>query len=154
MKALLTLLIFTSLNNNEVKTSASSTTLLKESLMLTMERTPCMAQCPNYTIRIFNTGKVEYNGIDFVEKKGNYSSTLSPTQIKQLTDKIEAIQLFGLQDKYNTDRRDIGACALYVSIDGKKKKIFDRDGGPDALKEFEKLVDKLVLNSNLTKAND
>ncbi len=154
MKALLTLLIFTSLNSNEATTNADSAPLLKESLMLTLERTPCMAQCPNYTIRIFNTGKVEYNGIDFVEKTGKYSSTLSQAELKHLVDKIDAIQLFDLQDKYDTERRDIGACSLYINLSGKKKKIFDRDGGPAALKEFEKLVDALVINSNLTKAND
>ena len=72
-------------------------------------------------------------------------------KIQQLKNKIQAIQLFQLADKYDAKVTDIPSCVLYVNLDGKKKQIFDRHGAPDSLKEFEKMIDKFVLESELKK---
>lgn len=155
MKAIITLIILAGLNTIEPVQNNTQTTLpIKESVMLTMERTPCFGRCPSYKLTIFNTGKVLFDGDQNTENIGRHSSSLSKTQIDEIKTQINLIKLFELQDKYDAKITDIPSCLLYVNIDGKKKKIFDRYGAPKELKEFEKLIDSLVLNSKMTKIED
>jgi hypothetical protein len=158
MKLIVSLLIFASLSTSstisvEQNNSEAQNPLIKESLFISMERTPCFGRCPSFRVKIFNTGRVEYTGDSDVEKMGYHTSTLSKEQIKQLQAKITQIALFKMQDKYDANITDIPSCVLYVNFEGRKKKIFDRYGSPKELKEFEKMIDKFVLGSKLIKQN-
>ena len=71
MKAIISFLIFASLTVNEpIRQNTSH--LIKESVFITMERTPCFGQCASYKITIFNTGNVDYEGFSFSEKEGKH----------------------------------------------------------------------------------
>lgn len=124
---------------------------VKESLFLTMERTPCFGKCPSYKITIFNTGNVVYEGFNFTEKEGKYTKKLTQKQLTEIQSQIEVIGLFELKDKYDSQITDIPSVHLYVVYKGNKKKILDRVGGPNELKQFEKLIDFLVIDDDLKK---
>lgn len=124
---------------------------VKESLFLTMERTPCFGKCPSYKITIFNTGNVVYEGFNFTEKEGKHTKKLTQKQLTEIQSQIEVIGLFELKDKYDSQITDIPSVQLYVVYKGKKKKILDRVGGPNELKQFEKLIDFLVIDDDLKK---
>ena len=160
MELIISLLIFGIVTTGTVVQSnqngqelVEETIPVKESLFLTMERTPCFGKCPNYKITIFNTGRVIYEGIQFVEKEGKFESQLSKAQMKEITSTMNSINIFGMKDKYDSNITDIPACLLYINDGEQKKKIYDRYGGPDELRDFEKLIDKLVLNSSLIKVD-
>ena len=143
---------------NIVSTSSienpSEAPAVKESIFLTMERTPCLGRCPNYKITIMNTGKVIYNGIKFTKKEGHFTKMLSVNQLSEIQTKIEEINLFEMDSKYDSNVTDIAAVALYVVHKGSKKKIFNRYGGPKELKEFENLIDLIVIDSQLVEIRD
>ena len=124
---------------------------VKESLFLTMERTPCFGKCPSYKLTIFNTGNVVYEGFTFAKKEGKHTKKLSKIQLTEIQDKIESINLFEMNDKYDSQITDIPSTILFVVYKGKKKKILDRVGGPDELKKLEKLIDFLVIDDELKK---
>jgi len=86
-----------------------------------------------------------------LKKKGKYTKKLSQEQLKEIQSQIDVIKLFELNDKYDSKITDIPSTLLYVVFNGKKKKIYDRDGGPVELKRFEKLIDFLVIDDNLKK---
>lgn len=153
MKAIISFLIFTSIAANEPSLQNDNFIPIKESIFITMERTPCLGKCPSYKLTIFNTGNVTYEGYTFAEKEGHYKSKLTKAQLIKLEQKIEEIKLFGLQDKYDAQITDIPSCVLLVNHKGKTKKIIDRHGGPEELKQFEKLIDTLVLKSDLKKVD-
>jgi hypothetical protein len=144
----------TNATNTDPVESSSETAPVKESVFLTMERTPCFGRCPNYKITIMNTGKVRYNGINFTEKKGQFTKVISKQQLAQIQTKIDEINLFEMNDKYDSNITDIAAVALLVIYKGSKKKIFDRYGGPKELKEFEKLIDSIVIDEQLVEIRD
>ena len=149
--------LFVSCKQNKPITESSSlvekndTTLSKESVFITMERTPCFGQCPSYKITIFNTGNVVYEGLAFTKKEGRYIKKLTQKQLSEIQAQIKIIKLFELEDKYDSRITDIPSTYLYVIYQGKKKKILDRDGAPNELKRFEKLIDFLVIDDNLKK---
>lgn len=152
MNAIISFLIFTALTVNEPAPIAQDSFIpIKESIFLTMERTPCFGKCPSYKITIFNTGDVMYEGFSFAEKEGKYTKKLTQKQLSEIQAQIDVVNLFELNDKYDSHITDIPSTILYVIYKGKKKKILDRDGAPDELKRFEKLIDFLVIDNKLKK---
>ena len=156
------LILFFSCKQNKPVVDNSSTTetkttiskeqvLVKESLFLTMERTPCFGKCPNYKLTIFNTGNAVYEGFTFAKKEGKHVKKLTEKQLTEIQDLIETINLFEMKDKYDSPITDIPSTILYVVYKEKKKKILDRVGGPDELKKLEKLIDFLVIDDELKK---
>lgn len=157
MEFIISLLIFgtitvgTAIESEQQQQTPKETTIVKESLFLSMERTPCFGKCPNYKITIFNTGRVIYEGFNFVEKKGKFETQLTSVQLKEIKSQMKIINIYSMKDKYDSNITDIPSCLIYINDNGKKKKIYDRYGAPDKLREFEKLIDYHVLNNPLTK---
>jgi len=153
MNPIITFLIFTSLTATAPAVQKKEQIPVKESIFITMERTPCFGKCPSYKITIFNTGNVVYEGLQFAEKQGKYKKKLTKSQLSEIGVQLELINLFELKDKYDSKITDIPSCILYFNYEEKIKKILDRDGAPDKLKKFEKFIDALVITDNLEKVN-
>ena len=135
-------------------TQTTESTPIKESLFITMEITPCLGMCPSYVIRIFNTGRVEYEGRTFAKKEGKHTKTLSKDAMDEITNMIREIDFFNLEDKYDAQVTDIPSCIISVNLDGKKKKILDRYEGPKSLRNLEKLIDHHVIDDELIKVEE
>ena len=119
-----------------------------------MKRTPCYGKCPAYLVDIYDNGDVLFNGKSFVDYIGTHKGTIAASDINKIKEKINAINLFSLNDKYDSNVTDFPSCILDVNMDGKTKSILDRVGGPKELKELETLIHELVLNSSLTKVEE
>lgn len=143
-----------------VKTDETVNTLttkpnpVKESIFITMERTPCLGMCPSYVIWIYNTGKVEYEGRTHAKKEGKHTKTLSKDAMDEITTMINEIGFFNLKDKYDALVTDIPSCIISVNLDGKTKKILDRYDGPKSLRNLEKLIDYHVIDDELIKVEE
>ena len=133
---------------------ASDPVPVKESLFITMERTPCLGMCPSYLIQIYNTGRVEYEGRTFAKKEGKHTKTLSKDAMDEITNMIREIGFFNLEDKYDAQVTDIPSCIISVNLDGKKNKILDRYEGPNSLRNLEKLIDHHVIDDELIKVEE
>ena len=142
------------LNQNNQKQEVQQHLPVKESLLLSLERTPCFGKCPTYKYMIYTTGRVIYNGFKNVKKIGTYKAQLTKSQIEKIKTNIESSKIFNLKDKYDSKITDIPSTVLIINLDGEKKKIYDRYGAPEELTKFEKLADDIVLNSNMTKTKD
>jgi len=129
---------------------SNSPEVLKESLFLTMERTPCFGKCPAYKITIFNTGKVVFQGFSHTKYIGDYGKQLTKKQLKEIQKMMDEINILEMKDIYDTDVTDFPSTILFlVSNNTHKKKILDRVDAPSELKQFEKLIDFLVLDDEL-----
>lgn len=156
MRFLLTLLVSISLVacSQSKKTTTNTDSAINSTsseLFLTITKTPCYGKCPAYIAKIYSNGDVEFNGKSFVDFIGEHKGSLNADQINSIKNKIIEINFFELNDKYDSNVTDFPSCILDVNIDGKEKSVLDRVGGPKELKELEKLVHDLVLNSSLTK---
>jgi len=129
---------------------SKSPVVLKESLFLTMERTPCFGKCPTYKIMIFNTGNVIFEGFSNTKYIGKYKQQLTRTQLKEIQQMMDEIDILGMKDVYDSNVTDFPSTILFlVSNNTHKKKILDRVDAPASLKQFEKLIDSLVVNNKL-----
>lgn len=154
MKWFLLIASFTLLLSCKQNKTATESSPKTESLLLTMERTPCFGRCPNYKITISNTGNVAYEGFSFVEKEGKYTKKLSQKQLTEIHSQIELIKLFEMDDKYDSQITDIPSVHLSVTYNNQNKKILDRVDAPKELKQFEKLIDHLVIDDELKKVEE
>ncbi|MBI1257727.1 MAG: hypothetical protein GC204_09675 [Chloroflexi bacterium] len=118
---------------------------------ITLERTACFGTCPVYTVTIYTDGRVVYNGEQFVDVKGEQTSSIDPATVEQLIAGFEAVGYFDWNDSYTdmyiTDQPYI---TTTVRRDGVTKQI-DRYAGdesaPLALPYLENWID-LVANTN------
>jgi hypothetical protein len=126
----------------------------KETVFIKMERTPCYGKCPSYIITILTTGKVDYLGKTYSSPEGNYTTTLSKEELEKLKAKIKAIDFFNFKDKYDKLITDFPTCLITVNLDGKEKQILDKIEAPKELRDFEKMIDEMIITNRLIKIEE
>jgi hypothetical protein len=140
----------TTVTNAEVKKASKSPEVLKESLFLSMERTPCFGKCASYKIMIFNTGNVKFEGFSNTKYIGKYEKQLTKNQLKEIQNMMDDIKITEMKDVYDSEVTDLPSTILLLVSNNSKKKILDRVDAPADLKRFEKLIDYFVVNDELT----
>lgn len=110
----------------------------------------CYGTCPEYSVKIDNTGQVLYNGVSYVEKVGIFEWVIDEKIIKKLNDSIIKYDYFKLKKKPGVIFcTDMPYCITQIELEsGKKRKINhylqDYDEWPVELRKFEEKIDKLV----------
>ena len=126
----------------------------EDSLFASIERTPCYGRCPTYSINIYKSGYVIYEGIRFVDRLGTYSTRISDRKIQAIINKANEIGYFELDDVYDSPVTDLPSTITYLSVNGQKKRIKDRVRGPEKLREYEKYFDGVFEDMEWKKVED
>ena len=138
----------TSCTGNQTATPASSDL---EDVIITLERTACKGTCPVYTLTIYGSGTVIYEGKDYVKTKGNVESTIKEEKIEQLVSEFEKIDYFSLNDSYvQRVITDAPSAITSIALGGETKSITHYHGDLNAPEELEELEDKIdeIVNSD------
>lgn len=117
-----------------------------DSLVMNITRTPCYGQCPVFSADIYLSGLVIYNGKRFVKNEGFHTARMSADQISSIQKMITSIGYFNLKDEYDSPVTDLPTTYTTASLNGVRKTIKDRVGGPTELKALEKHV-QMILDS-------
>ncbi len=120
-----------------------------DSLLLSMERTPCYGTCPTYKFHIYKNGYTEYEGIRFVNKEGMFYTILSKEQLKKITDRAKEIKFYYFKDEYiDRNMTDFPTTIIKYNLEGNMKTVLDgHNETPRDLKEFELFLDQIIDNS-------
>jgi len=94
-----------------------------KSLRVVMKRTKCYGTCPEYSVAVTGDGAVEYNGIQFVGKKGRETASISSDQVVRLAKDLDRINFFALEDKAFLWCFDTPRVNVSVSVDGRMKTV-------------------------------
>ncbi len=119
-----------------------------DSLFVTIERTACFGKCPTYKTRIYTSGYVIFDGKMNVDKIGRFSTKLSKEEIETLKQKINEVNYFELNDKYDGPATDLPSVITSVALNGFRKSITARYEVPAELKSFQIFIDKLFVDKN------
>ncbi len=115
--------------------------------LITMKRTPCYGECPQYMISIYESGVVIYNGVRFVPRTGCFQSNISTKNINYIKLILDEIQFFDLEEEYISNITDIPSIITEVFENGKRHRVVDRLNAPKKLKnlytELDLIVDKI-----------
>ena len=74
--------------------------------VITLERTPCFGTCPSYKLTIYDDGKVEYEGRDFVKRKGKAEGQITKAELEELIREFERIDYQNLADDYTLSSKN------------------------------------------------
>jgi hypothetical protein len=141
-----------SANQNPIESNTKTTDTSKEnqvvvpedSVLLTIERTPCFGQCPEYSAMVTTSGKCYYLGENFVNRLGAYHGKMDSDKLAELLLEIERVKFFDFQPKYDKPVTDVPTVFVEVHRNGKVHRVMDRMGAPAELKSFEKYIDRLL----------
>ncbi|WP_299548910.1 DUF6438 domain-containing protein [Seonamhaeicola sp.] len=56
-----------------------------DKIVVSYSKGRCLGKCPVYDLHIYDSGRMVYNGLDNVSKKGIYKSTISLDTLKRIT---------------------------------------------------------------------
>lgn len=119
--------------------------------VITLRRTACFGTCPDYSLEITGDGKVNYEGFDFVGVKGRQTAQVPAKDVKELVDEFFAIGYFELKDSFVEPVTDLPSRTTSLSVDGKKKSVYNYAGGPEGLKGLEDKIDQVAKSEQWTK---
>jgi hypothetical protein len=124
-------------------------------LIITLERTACLGECPIYTLTIHGDGTVVYEGKDFVKTKGRKESIISKEKIEELILEFNRADYFSLKDNYvEHTMTDAHSVITSITINGKLKIIEHYHGdfsAPEALSTLENKIDEIVNSDQWVK---
>ncbi|MFC1904206.1 DUF6438 domain-containing protein [Chloroflexota bacterium] len=132
-------------NRHQTATPAPSD--LKE-VVITLERTACHGTCPVYTLTIYGSGTVIYEGKEFVKTTGEKEWNISEEKVRQLVSEFEKIDYFSKSDSYEERTiTDAPSVITSITIDGKTKSIKHYHGdfsAPELLTKLENRIDEIT----------
>jgi hypothetical protein len=76
---------------------------LDDDTVITLDRMGCMGICPAYQLSIFGSGRVEFNGEEFVCENRPATAQIDPTSIQTL---LKGLDIVGFDNMPNYTRED------------------------------------------------
>jgi hypothetical protein len=107
-----------------------------DSLVFSLQRTPCFGTCKAYTINVYRSGYATFEGRANVDKEGLHNTRIPLDQVQALVAEAEANGFFKLEDKYDGPVTDLPSSIIRVVAHGKDKKVVGRVGAPESFKAF------------------
>ncbi len=111
-----------------------------------LRRSACYGRCPVYSVVIKSDGTFNYNGLEFVNKLGKHSGTVSKRKLNSLFQFINESKYNSFQDSYSVMVTDHSTVYTVVKTDNNEKTISNyANSGPIKLWAIEQLIDALIL---------
>lgn len=107
-----------------------------------MGRSACFGTCPSYTIEIFETGVVRYEGKSFVDFKGLYEKNISKNDAVNFLNEFAAIRPDTLQYLYKQRIADLPGFYFFINYADSVKKVLNAEEGPEMLRGWAERFDQ------------
>jgi len=116
-------------------------------LIIELETTSCYGTCPVYHLQIYSNGNAILNGIEHLDKIGNFKSNIEKEKLNELITSFENASFFELKDSYQSKFLDLPTKYISYYKNGESKKIMAYDKIPlvlsNLITELKQLVDTL-----------
>ena len=147
MRRLLVLLAACNSPQSSVGNTAAPRT---DAILIALDRTVCLGWCPEYSLTITGTGRVEYIGMDSVKKKGSITTTIPAAKLDALVRMFEEAKFTTFPSNMEGNITDVPS--LHLSYGGKTVTYSSAvvvPGSPDdarreAVKNLADAVDRAV----------
>jgi len=119
--------------------------------VITMERTQCKGQCPEYKLSFFEDGSVQYEGKANASKAGIWRATVPKETVDDLVANFQRIGFFALQPSYSGGLSQNPVAITSFRWNDRTKTVSHDEGSPfspEALTALEDRVDAAVQSVN------
>jgi hypothetical protein len=127
-----------------------------DSVVLTLERTPCFGTCPVYRVTVTADGIVRFDGKSHVPRPGSAVGRVPKARLDSLLAELDAGGYFSFEEAYvvgspacGNAATDLPTVTTSVRLGGRSKRIEHYRGcaaAPEALSRLEERIDE-VLNT-------
>lgn len=131
-------------------TLASDAGAQRQFKLITLERRPCYGTCPVYLVTVAGDGRVVFDGRQYVDSVGRYTSRMSARKVAALRRLFDEAAYFRMDGTYAPGQKH---CSMYVSdaprvitsiaTATRKAKVEHDRGCADAPKNLDSLERKL-----------
>lgn len=128
---------------------------LPEHPLIRYVRTPCFGTCPSFELLAFSTGRITYDGKNFVDNVGLFTGTWNSDEIGSIFAIAEQINYFELLDSYDNKLvMDLPSITTELWDGSKMKSVLSRYQRPEELNKLYEALDKLIANTTWTAASE
>lgn len=120
---------------------------LDDSTVLSLERTMCFGWCPDYTLRLHGSGRVEYVGRHFVCDFGERESAADTQEVRRLVEAMLTAGFIGLAWNPGALMTDHETVVTTLHHDGRTFRVSHYHGDPGAprwLSFMEEEIDRVA----------
>jgi len=105
-----------------------------DSLVITLQRTPCFGTCKAYVINVYRSGYATFEGRSHVELEGMHHTRIGQDTIARILEDAERTGFYQFNDKYDRDVTDLPSSIMRLVANGKDKRVVARMGAPESFK--------------------
>jgi hypothetical protein len=123
----------------------------RHDVYLSLRRTRCMGDCPEYLLEFFGDGAARYLGESNAKYRGRFSGHVPPEQVLGLLQYALTIGFFDMRDKYqapgvgpNVITTDLPNQYVEIRFADKRKQIEDYSLAPMKLRKLEAYMDAIA----------
>jgi len=110
-----------------------------------LTRTVCFGTCPDFTLTVDATGKLEWEGRNFVRTVGKATRQLTPEQLTALVEIARKIQAGTYAEKYDEPMlQDVPSFTVECRVKGKESRTMGRYQTPQALIDLVEEAEKVM----------
>lgn len=118
---------------------------LDDSTVVTIERGPCSWQCPQYTVALYGSGRVEFEGRHYVCAKGRHTAEVDPFAVRNLVARMVEGDYFDLSWAEGSVSTHRDTVTTSLTHGGRTRLIRHHHGdvqAPRILREWEEQIDE------------
>ena len=109
----------------------------KASPKIVLSKGACFGECPVYTLTIYNTGLMKFNGVRFTKMDGKHEKKLSEEAYIALVKNFDDVDLWKYDDVYDMQIADLPTTSISYSSKEKTKSVKGKADRPEKILELE-----------------
>jgi hypothetical protein len=112
-----------------------------------LQRSRCYGSCPAYTVTVFGTGRVEFNGEDYACVLGTAETNVDPADVQRLVDGLAAVGYDRIGSFTSHDSTDHPTVIVTLRTDGRSHTVNHYLGdntAPRLLRMIEERIDAVA----------
>jgi hypothetical protein len=121
--------------------------VLDDSTVIALERGPCFGKCPEYSVAIYGSGRVEFNGRRYVCAPGHRTAQASVADVRSLLEQMLALGYFDFYWRPGSKPSLSDTVISSLNHDGYYRRIEHHSGDREAplfLEELEERIDRVA----------
>jgi hypothetical protein len=116
----------------------------KASPKIVLSKGACFGECPVYTLTIYNTGLMKFNGVRFTKMDGKHEKQLSEEAYIALVKNFDDVDLWKYDDVYDMQIADLPTTSISYSSKEKTKSVKGKADRPEKILELENALISLI----------
>jgi hypothetical protein len=117
---------------------------------IVLSKGACFGDCPVYTLTIYNSGLVKFNGVRYTPMDGKHEKQLDEATYTDLIKTFDQANLWQFEDLYDMDIADLPTTTLSYADKDKLKTIKGKANLPQEMLDLEKRLEELIGSEGWT----